>query len=292
MAAKKKQAAGKKPAPKPKGKAASAKPRIALQVLSRLPPLDERRRRVYTAAFSDEQCDAWGARTKAENVRGEAERFIGVLDAGLKKGTVTGYSQHRLAWLAHLVGELDDAIARDNSEGNDAARTGRSAAVTVADRARRKLVNGLRSAATGNDALIKDITDRNESSQTPHVLESTLTGLLQIALRVRRSDDGALLADDAGITEAFLSSVSAITEALRASNEQTYVVGTGNDSSATNRVEGRVLREMGFALAAFQRAKADGEAVPDLRAGPQLAGLISRAEPKDEAPAEPAKVDG
>ena len=126
MAAKKKTAA-KKPVAKAKT-VAPAKARAAVKLLTSLPPLDERRRRVYRAAFSDEQCDAWGKRTKAENVEGEAERFVGTLDSILKKGDVGGYSRYRLSWLCHLVGELNDAIDNDGAGGMDSARTERAAA--------------------------------------------------------------------------------------------------------------------------------------------------------------------
>jgi len=278
MAAKKK-AAAKKPAAKAKAgakaKAAGpAKQRLAVKLLTALPPLDERRRRVYRAAFSDEQCDAWGRRTKAENVEGEAERFVGTLDAILKKGDIGGYSRYRLSWLCHLVGELNDAIDSDGASSADAARTERAAAVAIADKARKRLVNGLLSVALGNKAFTKEITDRNEPNLAPHALESTLTGLLQLAVRARRFEDGALLSDDAGLTEEFLSSISAITEALRESNEATYSENRGNDSARTNRIEGRVLREMAFAYATMRRAREAGEAVPAIVPGKNLLSLI------------------
>ncbi|MDP3233772.1 MAG: hypothetical protein Q8S33_31975 [Myxococcales bacterium] len=290
MAAKKKTAA-KKPVAKAK-KAAPAKQRAAVKLLTSLPPLDERRRRVYRAAFTDEQCDAWGKRTKAENVEGEAERFVGTLDSILKKGDIGGYSRYRLSWLCHLVGELNDAVDADGADSADSSRTERAAAVAIADKARKRIVNGLLSVALGNKAFTKQITDRNESNLAPHALESTLTGLLQLAVQARRSEDGALLSDDAGLTEEFLSSVSAITEALRESNEATYSEDRGNDSARTNRIEGRVLREMAFALTTMRRAREAGDAVPSMVPGKNLLALTRPQGDDDrdaDAPAPPAK---
>lgn len=290
MAAKKKTAA-KKPVAKAK-KAAPAKARLAVKLLTELPPLDERRRRVYRAAFTDEQCDAWGKRTKAENVEGEAERFVGTLDSILKKGDIGGYSRYRLSWLCHLVGELNDAVDADGADSADSSRTERAAAVAIADKARKRIVNGLLSVALGNKAFTKQITDRNESNLAPHALESTLTGLLQLAVQARRSEDGALLSDDAGLTEEFLSSVSAITEALRESNEATYSEDRGNDSARTNRIEGRVLREMAFALTTMRRAREAGDAVPSMVPGKNLLALTRPQGDDDrdaDAPAPPAK---
>lgn len=285
MAAKKKTAA-KKPVAKTK-KPAPAKARLAVKLLTELPPLDERRRRVYRAAFTDEQCDAWGKRTKAENVEGEAERFVGTLSSIMKKGDVGGYSRYRLSWLCHLVGELNDAIDADGAGSADSARTERAAAVAIANKARKRIVNGLMSVAQGNEAFTKQITDRNESSLAPHALESTLTGLLQLAVQARRSDDGALLCDDAGLSEEFLSSISAITEALRESNEATYSEDRGTDSTRTNRIEGRVLREMAFALSTLRRAREAGDNVPAIVPGKNLTSITNPRSAAGDAAAAP-----
>ena len=272
--------------------AAPAKARVAVKLLTSLPPLDERRRRVYRAAFTDEQCDAWGKRTKAESVEGEAERFVGTLDGILKKGDIGGYSRYRFSWLCHLVGELNDAIDSDGAGSADSARTERAAAVAIANKARKRIVNGLLSVTQGNAAFTKQITDRNESSLAPHALESTLTGLLQLAVQARRSEDGALLSDDAGLTEEFLSSVSAITEALRESNEATYSTDRGTDSQRTNRIEGRVLREMAFAMSTLRRAREAGDDVPSITPGTNLVSITntrSAAEDPSAAPTPPSK---
>lgn len=281
MAAKKK-AAAKKPAAK-STKAAVAKPRIAVKLLTELPPLDERRRRVFRAAFTDEQCAAWGDSTKAASVLAEAERFIGQLHAALKKPAPTGYSLARLTWLTGLVNELGDAVANDAAAQKNEARTERSGAVEVADKIRRKLANGLMAASTGNAAFRKEVTDRNESNKAAHALESTLTGLLQLAVRLRMSDDGEVLADECGLTEHFLSSVSAVADSLRAANEASYTAEAGRDSTTTNIIEGRVLREMAFAVITFRRAREDGEPVVALTPGPNVSRFT-----KSEAAAEPA----
>jgi hypothetical protein len=134
---------------------------------------------------------------------------------------------------------------------------------------------------------VKEVTDRNEASTSAHALESTLTGLLQLAMRLRRNELGELLANDAGLTEEFLSSVSALTDSLREANERTFTVMRGQDSAETNRIEGRVLREMGFAMKMLRRAKDDGESVTLPVPGAQLNAVGGRAEPKPAPPAPP-----
>lgn len=289
MAAKKaKKVAAKKPAAKKAASVKAPSARIAEKLLSQLPPLDERRRRVYRNAFSEEQCIAWGSRTRAAAVFAEAERIAGSAFVSLKKSAVTGYSLHRLAWLAHLITELSDAIARDAEASPAPGRVERSGAVTIADKARKKLVNGLLSVATGNAAFIKAVTDRNESNQSAHSLESTLTGLLQLAVTARRSPDGELLCDDAGLSEEFLSSISAITESLREANEATYGERTGTDSQRTNLIEGRVLRELGFLAQAFKNAREAGEAIGTLPPSRLVAQAANTSPRKADAIPDPA----
>jgi len=288
MAAKKKAAAPKKAAPK--AGAAQKTPRIAMKLLNTLPPIDARRRKLYLAAFTHEQCASWGDRTKANSVFAESERFAGFLGDTLKK-PVTGYSLHRLAWLCQLITELDDAIDGDAAANKTEQRTERGGVFALADRARRRLASGLMAAATGNALFLKEITDRNETTQVAHTLESSLTGLLQLALRLRRSDDGELLADDVGLTQDFLSSVSAMTDQLRLANERTFGGDGGNDSMATNLVEGRVLREMAFALRTLRRAKEDGEVLKLPTPGANLTSVTRRAASDTAEPATPPKPD-
>lgn len=287
MAAKKKAAPAKKPAATKAQ--ARAKQRIAVKLLTDLPPLDERRRRVYRAAFSDEACTTWGNTTKADSVLAEAERFIGALAVAVKKAAPTGYSINRLSWLTSLVNDLGDAVDADAKSSTGDARTLRTGAIEVADKVRKKLVRALMAASTGNDAFRKNVTDRNDSNKAAHALESTLTGLLQLAVRLRMSDDGEVLADDVGLTEPFLSSVSSVADSLREANEATYTAESGHDSTTTNLVEGRVLREMNFAVVTFRRAREDGEPVAALTPGPNLVRLVKNgAKAKDEAAPAPA----
>ncbi|MCA2978543.1 MAG: hypothetical protein INH41_24330 [Myxococcaceae bacterium] len=256
-----------KPAKKPASRKTPGIPHVALKLLETLPPLDARRRRAYLGAFTDAQCEAWGARTKAEAVVREAERFVGAVAAALSR-PVTGYGPARLAWLCTLVTELHDSVEVDKAAPGTEARAG---LLALADTARKKLATGLVSAGTGDDAFLQAVADRDEPGAL--ALESTLTGLLQLALRLRRTEHGELLADDAGLSEAFLSSVSALTDALRDANERAFTAAPGHDSAETNRVEGRVLREMAFALAMLRRARADGERVTVPAAGPELTAV-------------------
>ena len=268
MAAKKSAANGKSSkaskskATAPAKKAKAAPERLALATLRSLPMLTGVRRRAYTASFSAEQCREWGSKIKAETVLTEAEGALRAVSASVKKG-IDGYSPSRFAWLCTQMAELQDAIAR---QGGDGARSTRLAATSIASRIRTKLAHGLLDAASGNEAMIAEINKRDEGDTSAGSLETTITGLLQLAMRLRHVPEGEVLADDAGLTESFLSSASATLDSLRASNEVAYSTAPERDESGdaevTNAIEGRVLRELHHLREVLTRAKARGISVP------------------------------
>ncbi len=255
MAAKKKA----KAAPKKAGAAkAAATPKaveakVALRLLETLPPIDSKRRRLYLKAFSDDQCMDWGSATKAAQVLADAERFIGSVAPVLAKKSVPTYSKHRFAWLCSLVTELADAVNADQSV--DDAKLDRKGIFVRGDKLRRRLADALYAAAHGDESLEAMIASRNDTPNSQSSLETSLAGLLQLATNLRRSDDGELLADDVGLTAEFLSGVTSSMDALEAANERRFDAAGGKDSADTNRIEGRVLREMNFAAGLLKRAK-------------------------------------
>ena len=120
------------------------------------------------------------------------------------------------------------------------------------------------------------MSGHNDASTTPHVLVSTLSGLVELARGWRREKLGDVLAEDAGLTEAFLESVSDAALALREANEATFG-GAVTDSADAGRVEGRVLRELGFLRRCLEGARELGEPVPALPALRSLARVERRA---------------
>jgi len=272
MAAKKKKNTKTAEKPKAKSKTVAVKKaapeRLALKLLPGLPTLTEVRRRAYAASFTADQCREWGAQTQATQVLTDAEKAVTAVASAVKKG-VDGYAPARLAWLCTQMAELQDAIAQQSGDTGSPAST-RHAAVSIAGRIRTKLAHGLLDAASGNQALISEIHSRDEHEASPSVLETAITGLLQLALRLRHVPEGEVLADDAGLTESFLSSASAMIDSLRASNDAADGTGSESDTDETNVVEGRVLRELQHLQGVLARAKSRGNAVP---AFPALATL-------------------
>jgi hypothetical protein len=85
---------------------------------------------------------------------------------------------------------------------------------------------------------------------------------MQLALRWRRTEHREAPEDDAGVTDQFLSSLSAVVDSLREANEHSCCEGTDEDSAETNRIGGRVLRELAVLRRALITAKELGDTVP------------------------------
>lgn len=245
---------------------------FAVRVLGQLPALDSKLREAFRASFSDEQCDAWGERTKADAVQREAEKWLATLHATLKKGPVAGYSQRRLAWLCELIVALEDERSlKADGPDLDVARGARASAMQVAVRHRANLLARLRLLAGGRDDLAVQISARSGGARTPQAVRDSLTGLIDLGTLWRRDAQLLLLADDADLSAARLSAAFDALENLSRADVASYDASSGaGDSAAVNRIEGRVLRELRHAQAAFELARENGQAVPVLVAGPAI----------------------
>lgn len=273
MAAKKKavkKAIAKSTAPK------AAPPTLAVKVLGQLPALDNRLRAAYRGSFSEEQCDAWGAETKSAEVVREAERWIGAMFGLVRKQSVSGYSPRRLAWLSELVVSLQDEVAKSKA-GADGLRGAASSAMQVARRVLVDLVGRLELVAGGRAELLELVRARStEHHGSPQHVRDALTALIDLASKWRRDAALLLLAEDADLSEARLNAAYNALENLARAEEASYEPApTDQDSAAVNRVEGRVLREMKLAAAAFAQSKANGERVPALTPGPAVRAVLA-----------------
>ena len=118
MAAKKKAPAKTAPAKKAAPKKVAAPQRsVAVKTLGSLPALTGKLRMAFRAAFTDEQCDAWGQKTRAENVVKEAEKFVATMARVLKDQTDSAYSRRRLTFLCELLVLLEDEISKTTDNG-------------------------------------------------------------------------------------------------------------------------------------------------------------------------------
>lgn len=284
MAAKKK-APAKKAAPK---KVAAPKKSVAVKTLGSLPALTGKLRMAFRAAFTDEQCDAWGQKTKAENVVKEAEKFVATMARVLKDNTDSAYSRRRLTFLCELLVLLEDEIAKTTDDGMHELRATRSAVLEVANNARKDLVRRLRAMAGGQQTLLKELSkvapgdDRLASD-----VQDSLTATIDLAQKLRRNDVMEALADDVGLSEARLNSAYAALEALTGAGDVSLnAAAYEGDAPSVNRIEGRVLREMKLAQRLFNEAREASISLPALVAGPSLKTIFDKGgDGEEEAPA-------
>ena len=249
--------------------------RIAAKLKARLPKLEERRRALYRGQFTDEQCRAWGSRTWARDVLGDAERTLGVTMKVLEQHEVPGYPKHRLAWLCELVIALEAAIAEDDLPALRMMRREAKAQAQKLDPLRRKLVSALQRLAPADALHLRRVASANDTKPSPQGQYRTLEALAQLARQVRSTADQRLLADDCGLTEALIEQAEAEAAALRPVVAETWGRHSTNDSVGTSTIEGRVLREMAYLHDAIATARSEGVAV-DERPLPRTARIASR----------------
>ena len=259
---------------------------IAVKTLGTLPALTGKLRAAFRSAFTDEQCDAWGEKTKAENVIKEAEKFVATMNRALKDNTDVTYSRRRLTFLCELLVLLEDEVAHTTDTSMGGLRSTRGAALAVANNARKDLARRLRALAGGQQKLLGEVaTVAPHSESSPTDVQDSLTATIDLGVKLRRNELMEALADDVGLTEARLNSAYSALESLAGARSVSLnAAAFEGDAPSVNRIEGRVLREMRLAQRLFNESREAGVNVPALVAGPSLKVIFGKADAV-EAPA-------
>lgn len=287
---KSKKPAAKKAAPAKKPAAAKKPPEsISVKTLGSLPALTGKLRAAFRSAFTDEQCDAWGEKTKAENVIKEAEKFVVTMNRALKDGTDVTYSRRRLTFLCELLVLLEDEVEHTRDKESADLRSTRSAALAVANNARKDLARRLRALAGGQQKILQDIAAvAPASDKSPSDVQDSLTATIDLGLKLRRNELMEALANDVGLTEERLNNAYSSLEALAGASSVSLNAGAyEGDAPSVNRIEGRVLREMKLAQRLFKESRDAGVNVPALVAGPSLNAIFAKDDGDAPAPTPP-----
>lgn len=282
------------PAKKPTAPAKAQAESVAVKTLASLPALTGKLRAAFRAAFTDEQCDAWGEKTKAENVIKEAEKFIVTMNRALKDTTDVTYSRRRLTFLCELLVLLEDEVERTKSSTGNELRHVRGAALAVANNARKDLARRLRALAGGQQKLLGEISQIAPASEkSPSDVQDSLTATIDLCQKLRRNEIMEALADDVGLTEARLNSAYAALEALAGASEVALNASAWEgDAPSVNRIEGRVLREMRLAQRLFSESREAGQSVPALVVAPTLAAIFGKNDNVEAAAPTPPPPPG
>lgn len=261
-------------APKKKAVAVERAPRasVAVKTLGLLPPLSDELRTGFRAAFTDEQCVAWGERTKATNVLSEAEKWVVTMARALKDDTDVAYSRRRLSYLCELVVKLHEEIQATTDSSMRELRRAQQVAMATAEQVRRDLARRLRALAGGQQTLLDDIAQAAlQVSPSPLEVEKALTATIALATKVRQQSTLTAVAQDVGLTEDNIQRATEALHALSAARVQALNANSFHgDAPSVSRLEGRILREMKLAQRLFREAREEGVSVPALVAGPSL----------------------
>ncbi len=264
----------KKAKKQPKRTVLKAKPAAVSADLSEirvmLPVLSAHRRAALRSLYTEEQCEQWGAKTKSSGVYDDGCRFALVITPSLNKrpDAVVGYTLNRAAWMVECLDSLSTEIAKQNGGTHVAknAVTLRAAAEVAASKVIRKLRRKLRAVAGGDETNRKAIADGTSSRD--HDLVTTLTGLASTAKSWMASKDAHTkeLVDEAKLSDADTASAEGAAKALRAAREGKTLGGidSDRDTPPVNRAEGRVLREMRWAMECFEEAHEEDSTIPKL----------------------------
>jgi hypothetical protein len=258
--------------------------RVELAMLAWRPQLESRMRDAFRSQCSDARAEELGLVTKAVGVLAEARQWCTVIERTLTHlvpGQTVRYSADRLTWLLENVAALADTIA---SEGGRAAGAGSAAGTAAVSeqraRARRNdLLLALQEIADGNATLETELAAARGTSETPTAVLASLRELASLGLRWATSFDPNIhaLTESVGLTRADLGAALGAADALEGapSGKTTSPARSGKDSAAVNRIEGRVLFEMGKAMAPINDAAARG--IGDkLTPGPATSRVLSR----------------
>lgn len=251
----------------------------------RLPSPSATLRKGYRAAWSDAQCRAWGERVAATTVLRQAEAWLLTAERVVTK-VDTAYSPRRLAWLAELMLELDAAVAAQPTPPDRDALTRLTADARVT---KTRLLRRMRLWAGGDEARNLALSGVDASSAE---LSRSLGRLLELAARWRRDALGEALADDVGLTRAWLQAAE-VQRAALVKEEEVHLGWSRRrqgDGPVIDVMEGRVLRELRALQLAFLAARKESKNAPVMRVFPGLRAFLApqatraRRAPKDSPP--------
>lgn len=238
--------------------------RPELAMLAWRPQLADRMRDAFRSQCSDARAEKLGGETKATEVLAEARRLAGVIEQTLthvRAGQTVRYSADRLTYLLENIAELADALARERRGGGADVAASAAVAEQRARAHRRDLALALGEIADGNPTLEGELKAARGGDESTGQLLAALRALADLGTRWATSFDPTVhaLTESVGLTRADLTAALAAADALAdAIGGKASPRADGSDSQAVNRVEGRVLFELGKALAPMNEAATRG----------------------------------
>ena len=272
--------------------------------LGEVPALTDPQRAAFTRQCTAERADELGRRTKAGNVLRDGERFASTMRGALAapRGGLA-YSKPRFRFYLEAVLDLRDHIAKDGERSltqNDAA-VGIAQAREAAVVARETLIERMNGFAAGDTVRTASVAKAAGSTKDDNAILSSLAALLKIARGwlINADPTDQALAESVGVDTGSLDALETARTGL--SDAMAKFQGSGGkvyrDSPETNRIEGRVLFEMRYAMTLFEGAHGRDALSPRLIPGPGTRHVLApsrkaTAEEPAAGAAEPAAGTG
>lgn len=249
-------------------------------LLSAWPPLSEVHRDAFRSLLGEEEAEALGNRTVAEKVLADVQRWAPVIDRALRDHPyeLRRYGAPRFVWMLECANRLDEAVTSQQVASSSPEGQRRALA-----RAEARATDVLEDLATATSVVAASQPPVAEKIAAARSLAdggdavSALRALADVADELGRSYDQrtrALVAS-VGLHSEDAASARAASAALEAAKNPTAGAGSKEDLPTTNRIEGRVLSEMRFAKAMFDRARARDPRIPVLEAGPGTRSVLA-----------------
>jgi hypothetical protein len=268
-----------------------------------LPALTPAQRQAFDRQCSAAKADDWGTRTKALNVLHDAERFARIIhDALAAPRGGLGYTTARFLYFLEGILTLRGAIEVDRGKG----RTVGTAQVSIGKAhedallGRELLIERLSAFAEGDEVRVQQIADAAGTSKDDDALLRSLKALVDCTKDCMASSDAVdqALAESVGLNPALVADIEARRAVL--SEARSAALGEGPkmrqlDSAATNRIEGRVLFEMRYAMRLFDGAHGRDALSPRLIPATGTRQVLARSRPKKaeaQVPAQPSPPAG
>lgn len=261
---------------------------VASAGLLAIPAISDVERAAFEAQFTPEECDAAGGRTKAPKVLSESIAAVEQIGPAVAAG-VLRYGTTRLRFLIDLLSDLAERVAYDQSQREKGAanRGELEAAMMEASDAREEMQHVLGLMSRGYPRALDEL-ERARSQEDLSVSLKLLATSAEHWLSRGDATAKAMVAAHA-LTQADVDGAHRAARRLeKALTAARAGVAPARDLPETNRIEGRVLKEIGVLHEAVTRARQSNGLVPALKLGPtlrrELTHRVTVAKPADDGP--------
>ncbi|MEZ4406937.1 MAG: hypothetical protein R3A52_10725 [Polyangiales bacterium] len=261
---------------------------VASAGLLAIPAISDAERSAFEAQFTADECDAAGARTKAPKVLAEAIAAVEQIGPTVAAG-VMRYGTNRLRFLIDLLSDLAERVAFDQSQRDRGAqsRGELEAAMVEASDAREEMQHVLGLMARGSTKALDEL-DRARSQEDLSVSLKLLATSAEHWLG-RNDPTAKAMVTAHALTQADVDGAHRAARRLeKALTAARAGMAPTRDLPETNRIEGRVIKEIGVLHEAVTRARAGNGLIPSLKLGPTLKREIAHrvvvAKPVDDGP--------